>query len=194
MRTHGRGRICAVLLCNQVPCPLGRGPNVVPPRFERGTSCLSCRRATSCATGRLRDWPERGPATSGSTARCSEQLSYSPASSCDRLRTCDLPGNNRALLPAELRRNEMQRFAVHSGPDALPAFVAGTGLEPAHLRLMRPAPYQLGYPAVTPTGVEPAISSLKGWWPSPTLPTAPGVIPAGPEPAASWLRTGRSNR
>ena len=57
------------------------------------------------------------------------------------------------------RGMNVQRFTVYLGPGALSAFVAGAGVEPAHLLVMSQTPYQLGHPAVAQTGLEPAIDA-----------------------------------
>jgi hypothetical protein len=75
--------------------------------------------------------------------------------------------NGAPLCLIELQGNESAVLHRLVGPGALLAFVAGTGLEPAHLQLMRPAPYQLGYPAVAPQGFEPCPPGLKGRDPNP---------------------------
>lgn len=72
-------------------------------------------------------------------------------------RTSNLPVNSRLLCQLSYRGSSLQRFTVYLGPGALPAFVAGAGFEPAHRRLMRAVPSQLGHPAlVAPDGADPS--------------------------------------
>jgi hypothetical protein len=133
------------------------------------------------------------PATSGLTARCSNQLSYSPMAPATGLEPVTSRLTAGRYCQLSYAGMESQRFAVRSGPGALPAFVAGTGLEPAHLRLMRPAPYPAWLPRSSGDGSRTRNPRLE-------RPVAftnfahTAVIPAGLEPATSWLRTRCSTR
>jgi hypothetical protein len=51
--------------------------------------------------------------------------------SCGEIRTPDPSVNGRLLCQLSYAGMMMQRFTVLSGPGALSAFVAGTGVEPA---------------------------------------------------------------
>src|SRR5215469_6096562 len=69
-------------------------------------------------------------------------------------------GRLTAACPAIGRhRNECAVLHRLIGPGALQAFVAGAGVEPAHLLVMSQVPYQLGDPAVAPARLELAPSA-----------------------------------
>jgi hypothetical protein len=89
----------------------------------------------------------------------SDQLSYATTMlrSCGEIRTPDPSVNGRLLCQLSYAGMEcVQRFAVCSARRAA-GLRCGSGTRTRVLRLMRPAPYQLGHPAVAPAGLEPAF-------------------------------------